>query len=163
MQSKCRSSTTSVARSVRAPPRATYTIRVRVTAPLTLVLAYPLDTAHWDGFPASVLRTMPTGQRLVTALGYLTSVTDGGETRLASGMVVPAVQGRLLIFHNTAHGTTSLDLASRHAGQLVRSGEKWAFNLWFKEYLRENTFKYAVLSHSIGALVCLLDRRVFWP
>ena len=100
--------------------------------------AYRLDTAHWDGFPASVLRTMPTGQRLVTALGYLTSVTDGGETRLASGMVVPAVQGRLLIFHNTAHGTTSLDQASRHAGQLVRSGEKWAFNLWFKEYLREN-------------------------
>ena len=98
-------------------------------------MAARTDKAHWDGYPASVVRTMPTGQRLVTALGYLTTVASGGGTLLAHGMVVPALQGRLLVLHNTGHGSTSLDLASRHAGLPVGSGEKWAFNLWFKEYV----------------------------
>ena len=102
--------------------------------PMTLTHRAPAtDTAHWDGYPPAVLKTMPTGQRLVTALGYLTTVADGGGTRLGSRLVVPALQGRLLIFHNTAPDTANLDLASRHAGLPVGSGEKWAFNLWFKE------------------------------
>jgi prolyl 4-hydroxylase len=85
---------------------------------------------------------MPTGQRLVTALGYLTTVADGGGTQMGR-MVVPALQGRLLIFHNCEPGTTDIDLASRHAGLPVGSGEKWAFNLWFKEHALSSSIEAA--------------------
>lgn len=71
------------------------------------------------------------GQRLVTALAYLCEV-DGGETGFPRlGLTVAPRQGRVLVFHNTHPGSEVRDPRSYHQGLPPRSGEKWAFNLWF--------------------------------
>ncbi len=78
------------------------------------------------------------GQRLVTALCYLNEVEKGGDTRFTKlKMSVPAEQGKLLVFHNTEHGTIRRHPNSVHAGLPVEAGEKWAFNLWFRAKSRQ--------------------------
>lgn len=92
---------------------------------------------HFDAFDP----TTPTGrrnwslggQRLITALGYLNHVEEGGEThfRELKMSVFPEV-GKLLVFHNCEAGTIRKHPQSIHAGCPVIKGEKWAFNLWFR-------------------------------
>lgn len=78
------------------------------------------------------------GQRLVTALCYLNTVQKGGDTRFTKlKMSVPAEEGKLLVFHNTEHGTIRRHPNSVHAGMPVEQGEKWAFNLWFRAKSRQ--------------------------
>lgn len=73
------------------------------------------------------------GQRLITALGYLTNVTKGGATEFPKlKITVPAERGKLLVFHNCNPGTEDRHPLSLHAGCPVEEGEKWAFNLWFR-------------------------------
>lgn len=73
------------------------------------------------------------GQRLITALGYLNDVQEGGETRFTKlDMSVPPETGKLLVFHNCEAGTIRKHPLSLHAGCPVIKGEKWAFNLWFR-------------------------------
>lgn len=74
------------------------------------------------------------GARLITALCYLNNVKKGGGTNMVSiNKVVDAKMGRLLIFENTLKGTNKRHPLSKHAGMPVIEGEKYAFNLWFKE------------------------------
>lgn len=74
------------------------------------------------------------GQRMKTALCYLNTVTEGGGTRFVRlNKTVNAEAGKLLVFHNTYEGTNKKHLLSEHAGMPVIKGEKWAFNLWFRE------------------------------
>ena len=81
------------------------------------------------------------GQRMFTALGYLNNVLEGGETKFTKQniSVTPNI-GKLLIFQNVFPGTNKRQPLSEHAGCPVLKGEKWGFNLWF----REDNFKKIV-------------------
>lgn len=73
------------------------------------------------------------GQRLVTALVYLNDVPEGGGTIFPNKSVeIEARLGRMAIFHNTLPGTDNKHPDSLHGGEPVITGEKWAFNLWFR-------------------------------
>jgi prolyl 4-hydroxylase len=94
---------------------------------------------HYDSWDHNgsdkTLRCMKYGgARMKTALVYLNDVDEGGSTRLNRlNIDVLPKQGKLLIFENTYSGTNIKHLLSEHAGMPVIKGEKYAFNLWFKE------------------------------
>lgn len=97
---------------------------------------------HFDAFDprteAGERNMRNGGQRLITVLGYLNTVTKGGGTAFPKLKVsIPAEAGKLLIFHNCHAGTATRHPLSLHAGLPVVAGEKWAFNLWFRQ--RERT------------------------
>jgi len=74
------------------------------------------------------------GQRLLTVLCYLNDVEDGGGTEFPRlNLIVKAKKGRIVIFQNVKDGTNIRHKLSEHAGMPVLSGEKFAFNLWFRE------------------------------
>jgi prolyl 4-hydroxylase len=74
------------------------------------------------------------GQRLVTALVYLNQVKAGGETYFPKLGVrqVPEPMS-MLVFSNVREGRRLPDPLSEHGAAAVLEGEKWAFNLWFRE------------------------------
>ena len=94
---------------------------------------------HYDSWDHNgsekTLRCMKWGgARIKTALVYLNDVEEGGSTNLPRLNVdVKAKKGRLLVFENTYPGTNVRHPLSEHAGMPVIHGEKFAFNLWFKE------------------------------
>ena len=75
------------------------------------------------------------GARIKTALCYLNTVKKGGGTKMTKlNVTVPAEKGKLLVFHNTiSEDNHDRHPLSEHAGLPVIEGEKFAFNLWFKE------------------------------
>ena len=95
---------------------------------------------HFDGYdPATERgrqRTARGGQRLVTVLAYLNDVSAGGATVFPElGLEVDPRPGRAVVFHNVVdHSLDDLTRHPRslHGGAPVRSGEKWACNLWFR-------------------------------
>ncbi|PDH38759.1 MAG: hypothetical protein CNF01_00395 [Halieaceae bacterium MED-G27] len=92
---------------------------------------------HFDAFNLSQPRGQRAakwgGQRLVTALVYLNQPESGGSTEFPKlGIKVPALPGRMVIFHNTDEDMSGPHPLSLHAGMPVEAGEKWAFNLWFR-------------------------------
>lgn len=94
---------------------------------------------HFDAFNLSLARGQKAaqwgGQRLVTALVYLNKVEGGGATQFPKlGITVPASPGRMVIFHNTTEDISGPHPLSLHAGMPVETGEKWAFNLWFRHH-----------------------------
>ena len=94
---------------------------------------------HFDAFNLSLARGQKAaqwgGQRLVTALVYLNKVEGGGATQFPKlGITVPASPGRMVIFHNTTEDISGPHPLSLHAGMPVEAGEKWAFNLWFRQH-----------------------------
>ena len=42
-------------------------------------------------------------------------------------------KGKLLVFHNVYENTINKHFLSEHAGMPVIKGEKYIFNLWFRE------------------------------
>ena len=94
---------------------------------------------HYDSwehnYSEKTLRCMKYGgARIKTALCYLNTVEKGGGTKMTrKNIIVEAKQGRLLVFHNTYDNTNIRHELSEHAGMPVEEGEKYAFNLWFKE------------------------------
>lgn len=95
---------------------------------------------HYDSWihdgSEKTLRCMKYGgARIKTALCYLNNVEKGGGTKMTKlGMTIPAIKGNMLVFNNTIglnnHNRHPL---SEHAGLPVEKGEKYAFNLWFRE------------------------------
>ena len=78
------------------------------------------------------------GQRLITVLGYLRDVPKGGETGFNHlGVSIQPRRGSIIVWWNVEQDTTKREIKSQHAGLPVLEGEKYAFNLWF----RENEFK----------------------
>jgi len=74
------------------------------------------------------------GQRIFTALVYLNDVEEGGSTKFTKlNIDVKAEKGKLLIFENVYEDTNIRHYYSEHAGRPVIKGEKYAFNLWFRE------------------------------
>jgi prolyl 4-hydroxylase len=94
---------------------------------------------HFDGWKhdgSDKSRRMMTkkGQRLCTCLVYLNTPEEGGETVFPKlNMTVAAESGKLVYFSNVETNTNVLHPHSLHGGQPVKKGEKWAFNLWFRE------------------------------
>ena len=74
------------------------------------------------------------GQRVVTALAYLNDVIEGGETVFPNlDKSVTPEKGKIVIFHLCKKGTYEPNPDALHGGMPVTKGEKWAFNLWFRE------------------------------
>lgn len=74
------------------------------------------------------------GQRMITALGYLRDVPKGGGTGFnLLGIEVQPRKGTMIFWHNVLPDTNKRDPFSKHAGLPVLEGEKYAFNLWFRE------------------------------
>ncbi len=100
---------------------------------------------HFDAFNLSLPKGQRAakwgGQRLVTALVYLNTVEAGGATQFPKlGITVPALPGRMVIFHNTTNDISGPHPLSLHAGMPVEAGEKWAFNMWFR--LQDTTTEF---------------------
>ena len=98
---------------------------------------------HWDSFDesddvATEEYTKNGGQRLITVLVYLRDVPKGGETGFNHlGVNIQPRRGSVIVWWNVEPNTTKREIKSQHAGLPVLEGEKYAFNLWF----RENEFK----------------------
>ena len=98
---------------------------------------------HWDSFDesddvATEEYTKNGGQRLITVLGYLRDVPKVGETGFNHlGVNIQPRRGSVIVWWNVEPNTTKREIKSQHAGLPVLEGEKYAFNLWF----RENEFK----------------------
>ncbi len=95
---------------------------------------------HYDSWKHNgsekTLRCMKYGgARMATALCYLNDVKKGGGTKMTKlNITISPKKGKLLIFHNTMSLTDNTrHILSEHAGLPVEEGEKYAFNLWFKE------------------------------
>jgi len=75
-----------------------------------------------------------SGQRVITVLGYLNDVDKGGETSFPNveKMITPAL-GKIAVFHDCYEGTDTPHPNSFHGACPVLSGEKWAFNLWYRK------------------------------
>ncbi len=72
------------------------------------------------------------GRRMATALLYLNSEYEGGETHFpALGFRVRGAVGDLLIFHNLA-GYDTPDPRVVHAGLPIIRGEKWLATRWIR-------------------------------
>ena len=83
------------------------------------------------------------GARMKTALCYLNDVSKGGGTKMTKlNITITAEKGKLLVFNNTVSmdDHTRHEL-SEHAGLPVEEGEKFAFNLWFRECNSKMTYK----------------------
>ena len=97
---------------------------------------------HFDAYDMTTekgqQRTAKGGQRLVTALMYLNEVEDGGGTIFPKlDLEVEARPSRMVIFHNV--GDNDLEDLTRHrhslhGGSPVWGGQKWACNLWFRQF-----------------------------
>jgi len=102
---------------------------------------------HYDAWPsdakieqASELKD--AGNRSVTLLLYLND-SDGGSTGFPNlGLVVQAMQGRILMFGNLDKDKQPHPL-SMHMGLPPDSGEKWVMTIWFREheYINEKAIK----------------------
>lgn len=93
---------------------------------------------HFDGYDMGTrvgeANAARGGQRIATALLYLSAPAIGGATGFPSlDMDVPAMPGRLLIFWNVGDDAGKPHPGSLHAGNPVEVGEKWIANLWFRE------------------------------
>ncbi len=99
----------------------------------------------FDGSEKSRRNMKYGGQRMKTALVYLNDVEEGGGTKFTKlNLEVNAEKGKLLVFENVYSGTNKRHELSEHAGMPVIEGEKWAFNLWFREESREKLYNYKV-------------------
>ena len=74
------------------------------------------------------------GQRILTALIYLNDPLSGGGTSFPEiNMRVDAKKGRMVVFHNCYLGTNIRHPWTKHGGEPVGMGVKWAANIWFRE------------------------------
>ena len=74
------------------------------------------------------------GNRILTTLCYLNNVIEGGSTKMTKlNIDISPKIGKLLVFENTYKNTGIKHELSEHCGCPVIQGEKYAFNLWFRE------------------------------
>ncbi len=92
---------------------------------------------HWDYFPVNDsywphMREQG-GQRIWTAMVYLSDVEAGGETHFPyAGLLVPPREGALLMWSNLGKdGAPNVD--TLHAALPVKSGAKYVLTKWFRE------------------------------
>jgi len=121
------------------------TLRLHYTQAEELsVIKYDLGqeyAPHHDCFsPENLKMNRPeAGNRIFTALLYMTDVTEGGQTTFPHLNIEITPKANRCIFFSTTHTGTdkSLDQAL-HGSRPVIRGEKIAINLWF----RANVYNY---------------------
>lgn len=133
-------------------------ITTRVAKQIADLVGYPMENAesfqliyydqeqeyrnHYDAWKfdqseKSARCLLKGGQRMVTALVYLNDVEEGGATKFTKlNISVAPKKGKILVFHNCFPGTNEVHPLSEHAGTPVIKGEKYAFNLWFRQQSR---------------------------
>lgn len=139
-------------------------ITLKVAKRISEIVNYPLENAesfqiihydksqhyynHYDGWlfnnsEKSNRCLLHGGQRMVTALVYLNNVEKGGETRFTRlKLNIMPDKGKLLVFNNCNKDTNTVNEQSEHSGMPVIEGEKYAFNLWFRQQSRDKLYKY---------------------
>lgn len=92
------------------------------------------DAWKIDNSMKSIRNMKYGGQRIKTALVYLNDVSSGGNTLFSklNKEVVPK-KGKILIFSNVYNNLNIPHELSEHAGLPILKGEKWAFNICFRE------------------------------
>jgi len=101
------------------------------------------DAYHKNNTDKSKRCLRQGGQRVITALVYLNDVEEGGHTSFPNlNIKVKPEKGKLVIFHNCYEGTTNVHVNSLHAGTAPTKGEKYAFNLWFREQAVHKIYEY---------------------
>lgn len=94
---------------------------------------------HLDGFPNDNSTKSKTflnkgGQRILTVLGYLNDVEEGGGTHFNMlNLEVKPKKGRIVVFENCYPNSNEPHKKAKHSGCEIKKGEKYAFNLWFRE------------------------------
>ena len=92
------------------------------------------DSWNHDGSNKTIRCMKYGGARIKTALVYLNNVEKGGGTKMTKlNITIEAKKGNLLVFDNTFKNSNIRHPLSEHCGLPVEKGEKFAFNLWFKE------------------------------
>jgi prolyl 4-hydroxylase len=100
------------------------------------------DAWDHDGSAKALRCIRHGGQRMLTALVYLNTVEEGGGTSFPKlKKEVKAEKGKLLVFENVLKNTNIKHPLSEHAGLPVIKGEKYIFNLWFRECSRTMLYK----------------------
>ena len=103
------------------------------------------DAFAMDGSELSRTNTKYGGQRTFTALCYLNNVEKGGGTIFPEiPLEIKPERGKLIIFKNTIYGNNTIDSKALHGGLPVIKGQKWAFNLWFREQDRREFYNYKI-------------------
>ena len=71
-------------------------------------------------------------QRFLTAICYLNTSEEGGETSFPylEKKIYPEM-GKVLLFENTKNSSLIPNPKSFHSGDPVRKGEKWIITIWF--------------------------------
>ena len=71
-------------------------------------------------------------QRFLTAICYLNTPDEGGETSFPNleKKIYPEI-GKVLLFENTKNSSLIPNLKSFHSGDPVKRGEKWIITIWF--------------------------------
>jgi prolyl 4-hydroxylase len=97
-----------------------------------------LYNAHWDAYDLNTERGIrccsDRGQRVRTALAYLSDVESGGQTKFPRlNVEVNPQKGRLVLFDNCIQGSSERHQNSLHAAAPVIAGEKWAITLFFRD------------------------------
>ncbi len=92
---------------------------------------------HFDYFdpstPSGLVHLERGGQRIVTFMIYLNTVTEGGETIFPRAKIkISPEKGKAVVFYNvTPQGEE--DPMSFHGGAPVLQGEKWLITHWLHE------------------------------
>jgi prolyl 4-hydroxylase len=90
---------------------------------------------HYDAWNNDKKRCLQHGgQRMLTTLVYLNDVEEGGNTYFPKlKLSIQPKKGRILVFENCIKNTNNVHPLTQHTGTPVLQGEKYAFNLWFRE------------------------------
>ena len=79
------------------------------------------------------------GQRMITLLGFLTDVDEGGATQFTNlDITIGPKQGRIIMWENCDEDITRPHPNTLHHGMPPISGDKWNFTLWFRERAMPN-------------------------
>lgn len=101
------------------------------------------DSWDFNGDEKSRRNMKYGGQRMITTLVYLNDVQEGGETKFTKlDIKIDPKKGRLLVFSNVEKDSNIKNKLSEHSGLPVIEGEKWVFNLWFREKSRNILYDY---------------------
>ena len=83
-----------------------------------------------------------------TALVYLNDVEEGGETKFKNlNIQVKPKKGRIVVFENCYPESNEPHPNSLHSGSSVVKGEKYAFNLWFREIPAKQIYNRNLIKH----------------
>jgi prolyl 4-hydroxylase len=88
---------------------------------------FPVTASYWPAMRGS------GGQRCWTAMIYLNTVAEGGETHfLQSGFMIPPHEGMILVWNNLDRDGAP-NRYSLHAARPVARGTKYVVTKWFRE------------------------------